>query len=177
MIKNLLFLHGWQASPSEHWFPEVKDYFTSKGYRVFIPALSGNYFPKKDNWVKVVSELQPDEDWILIGHSLGGVTVLKFLEITKKPIAQSVLIATPFDAMKFGAIENFFETGFDWKKIKANCSKFDIINEDNDPAIPLEHGQKFAKNLGGRLHVVRGFTHFHDIDLDLLDKIIKNSSR
>jgi predicted alpha/beta hydrolase family esterase len=184
--KNILFIHGWEASPHEHWFPKAKEKFEKAGYKVYIPEMPGNYFPKKEKWLEIVGNLHPDKNWILIGHSLGGVTVLKYLENAQKPIAQAILIAAPFDAMKFGAIENFFARppslrsgdsrragGYDWEKIKENCPKFDIVNEDADPAVPLEHGEKFAKNLNGKLHVVRGFTHFHDIDLELLEGLIK----
>jgi predicted alpha/beta hydrolase family esterase len=171
--KNILFIHGWEASPREHWFPKAKGKFEKEGYKVCTPEMPGNYFPQRQKWLEIVGNFHPDKNWILIGHSLGGVTVLKYLENAQKPISGAILIATPFDAMKFGAIENFFAGGYDWEKIKTNCPKFDIINEDADPAVPLEHGEKFAKNLNGKLHVVRGFTHFHDIDLELLERLIK----
>jgi len=82
------------------------------------------------------------------------------------------LIATPFTPMHFGALDNFFEGGFNWEQIKLKCPKFEILNEDNDPAIPLEHGQKYAQNLAGNLHVVSGYTHFHEMDLNFLEKLI-----
>lgn len=172
MVKNILILHGWNAAPQDHWFSEAQEHWRKKGWRVEVPEFPGNYFPKKDEWLEAISNFQPDKSWILIGHSLGGVAILKYLEMADKPIAKAILIATPFTSMHFGALDNFFEGGFRWENIKANCPSFEIINEDNDPAVPVEHGQKYAQNLSGHLHTVSGYTHFHNIDLKFLEKLL-----
>lgn len=172
MVKNILILHGWNATPQDHWFFRAKEKWEKKGLKVHIPQMPGNYFPKLDEWLKMIESFQPDESWVLIGHSLGGVAILKFLENADRPIAKTILVATPRAAMHFGALDNFFEGGFDWGQIRTHCPKFEILSEDNDPAVPLEHGQKYAKNLGGRLHTISGFSHFHKLDLNFLEKLI-----
>lgn len=171
MNKNILILHGWNASSEDHWFGEAKEYFEKRGFQVNIPNLPGNYFPQKEEWLKVIEKCQPDEDWILIGHSLGGVAILKYLEKSISGVDKVILIATPYDAMHFGALENFYEGGFDWKTIKKKAKKFEILNEENDPAIPVTHGQNFAKKLSGHLHIIRGYTHFHNLNLNFLEKL------
>lgn len=172
MNKNILILHGWNASPEDHWFVVAKEKWQKKGLEVSVPNMPGNYFPKLDEWLKIIESYKPDESWTLIGHSLGGVAILKYLENAEKPVGKAILIATPFAAMHFGALDNFFEGGFNWEQIKKNVKTIDIVNEDNDPAVPSEHGQKYAQNLGGNLHTVSGYTHFHNIDLNFLEKLI-----
>lgn len=172
MNKNILILHGWNASPRDHWFWRAKEKWEKKGWKVEVPEMPGNYFPKLEAWLKIIESFQPNQSWVLIGHSLGGVAILKYLENADKPIGKAILIATPLTAMHFGALDNFFEHGFNWENIRSNCHQFAILNEDNDPAIPIEHGQKYAKNLDGRLHTISGFTHFHQIDLKFLEKLI-----
>ena len=171
--KKILILHGFESNSREHWFLKAKELFERKGFKVFVPDMPETFFPKKEDWVKTLEGFHPDDNWILIGHSLGGVAILKYLEIAKKQVLQTILISVPFDAMEFGTIENFFEGGFDWGKIKSNCKKFDIVNEDADPVIPIEHGENYAKNLDGRLHILHGFTHFDKIDLNFLNKLLK----
>lgn len=170
--KNILILHGFEADPSMHWFPFAKEKFEKENYQVFVPHLPGGYFPKKTNWIKIIESYNPDENWILIGHSLGGVAILKYLENSKKPVHQVILIASPFDSMKFGALDNFFDGGFNWEKIQSNCPKFDILNEDADPAVPLDHGEKYANSLHGKLHVLKGYNHFHTIDISYIEDLI-----
>ncbi len=74
--------------------------------------------------------------------------------------------------MNFGAIANFFDNGFNFEKIKQNCPKFALIYEDNDPAVPLEHGRELAKNLNCQLNIINGFIHMGKVDLNLLSSMI-----
>ena len=171
-MSKILILHGWNASPREHWFREAKEKWEKLGWQVEVPELAGNYFPKKEEWVEVIEGFQPDENWTLIGHSLGGVAILRYLEKASKKIKQAILVATPYDAMKLGAIENFFGGGSDWQKIKAKCPKFDLVYQDEDMAVPLKHGKKYAKKLSGKLHILPGFDHFQKIDLEFLRGLI-----
>ncbi|MBM2821059.1 MAG: YdeN-like protein [Candidatus Berkelbacteria bacterium] len=168
MPKNILILHGWEGDPNLYWIPKAKKMFEEMGFRVFTPKMPGDYFPQKEEWLKVIKDLKPDKTWILIGHSLGGVAILNYLEQTSEPISQAILIATPFEPMKFTPIANFFENGFDWEKIRKNCQNTIVLNEIDDSIVPLEHGQKLAAALKVQLHQIPGGTHFHNIDLELL---------
>jgi predicted alpha/beta hydrolase family esterase len=132
--------------------------------------------PEKNEWINVISSFQPDENWILIGHSLGGTAILGYLEETSKPVSQIILVSTPFDAMSFGTIDNFYSGGFDWGRIKEKAGKIDLIYEDNDPVVPKEHGEKYTKYLSGNLHIIHGFTHTSELDLKILEKIIQEKS-
>lgn len=170
--KKILILHGWDASPEDHWFSKAKELFEKQGWVTFIPQLPGNYFPKKDDWLKVIEDLQVDENWVLIGHSLGGVAILKYLEMADKPIAKAILIATPFNESDFNPLANFFDHGFNFEKIKKNCQNFEILNETDDPVIAVEDGKNFQKKLKGRLHILPGGTHFHKLDLEFLVRLI-----
>jgi len=172
--KKILILHGWDASATDHWFPLAKEMFEKEGFKVYVPEMPGGYFPKKNDWVKVIEKFEPDDHWILIGHSLGGVAILRYLEKVIKPIGQAILVAVPFEPMSFKPIENFFLDEFDWEKIRENCPKFDIVNESKDSVIPVEYGQKFADKLKGKLHILPGYSHFHSIDLDFLKGLIEN---
>ncbi len=173
MKNKILILHGWNASAREHWFPKAKEFFQKEGYHVEVPTLPGNYFPKKDEWLKVIENIVKEDGWILIGHSMGGVAILRFLEKSPYKAKQAILVATPFEPMSFKPIENFFDAPFDWQKIKQNCPKFDVINESDDPAVPFEHGKNFAKHLEGEFHQQIGFSHFHSFDLEFLKGLIQ----
>ena len=171
-VNKILIIHGWNANPHDHWFNIAQREWQKFGYDVKIPEMPGNYFPKLQDWLKIIDSYKVDENWILIGHSLGGVAILKYLENAPHKISKAILIATPYDAMNFGALNEFFNGEFNWQGIRQNCSKFEIINEDQDPAIPLEHGRKYAQALEGKLHIIPGFTHFHKMDLDFLKNLL-----
>lgn len=172
--KNILILHGWDSGSKEHWYMDAKTFLTNKGYKVYVPDMLGAYYPKKEEWLKIVKNFQPDENWILIGHSLGGVTILKYLEQATVKVNKVILIATPYEPMEFTPIANFFAGGFDWEIIKTMADKFIVVSEDNDPLVPLDHGKNYAKKLNCQLIVENGFLHFDKIDLKLLEKIIES---
>jgi len=174
---NILIIHGFESNSKEHWFMRFKEKFEKLGYKVFVPDMPGAFFPKKDEWIKRISDFKPDGNWILIGHSLGGDAILRYLEIADKKVAEVLLIATPYESMKFGAIENFFEKGFDWDAIKNKSDKIIVINEDNDPAVPLEHGRQLSRQLGCQLIVRPGYVHFDKIDINLLERLITGSRK
>lgn len=173
MIKNILIIHGWDSSSREHWFQSAKKKLEKNGYKVFVPDMPGAYFPKKEEWITVIRDFHPDKSWGLLGLSLGGVAVLKYLEETEQPIGRTILMATPYDSMNFKPIIEFFGDGFDWEKIKKNSLCFDILNETNDPVVPKENGSNFSKKLNGKLHILPGGTHFHIFDLNILKEILE----
>lgn len=169
---NILIIHGFESNSKQHWFLAAKEKFEKEGYKVFVPDMPGSFFPKKDVWVEVISNFNPDENWILIGHSLGGDAILRYLEKSEKKVAKVILMATPYEPMKFGAIENFFKGEFDWNNIKSKTDEIIVLNEDNDPFVPLEHGKKFSEYLNCPLLVQPGYVHFDKIDFDFLEKLI-----
>jgi hypothetical protein len=177
MKKRILMVHGWKSSSMEHFFPEEKTRLEKLGYDVLIPDMPSAFHPIKDEWIKVIRDFDPDENSILIGHSLGGTAIIKFLEVANKTISKCILLATPIKEIKdvecdSTPILNFFEPEIDWQKVRKNCNKFIIINQDQDPYGPVEHGRDLARLTGGELRVVEGNNHFDTIDLPLLEQYI-----
>lgn len=171
-MAKVLIIHGWGSNSQEHWFLAEKARLEARGFQVAAPDMPNTKNPKQDEWLKIVEQFQPDEISILIGHSLGGATILRYLERAKQKVGQSILVATPIRKLGFSAIDDFFEPDFDWVKIKANCGRFVIFNQTNDPWVPLSHGQNLAKHTAGELVVVEGADHFDTIDFELLEKHI-----
>ena len=169
---KILIMHGWQADSGSNWFPEAKVFLEKKGFEVFVPDNTGGYSPKLSEWLGRIEQNKPDENWILIGHSLGGVTILKYLEKTNMPVAQTILLATPINEMKFTPLKNFFEQGFDWEKIKQNGGKINLIYELDDQVVPLEHGHILAGKLSAPLTVVPGAIHICRMNVEIIGDII-----
>lgn len=175
MTKGVLIIHGWEASSKDHWFLEEKQRLEKLGYKVTVPDMPNTLHPKRGEWVKVIEDFNPGESSILIGHSLGGVAILRYLEIADKKAGECIFIATPIRKLGegYGGIENFLEGDFDWNKIKENVGKPVVFNQNQDPAVPLQHGKDLANNLGAELVITDGNDHFDKIDFELLEKYIK----
>lgn len=172
MNKKMLIIHGWEADSRSNWFPRAKTYFEKNGYEVFVPDLPGGYSPNFNAWMEIIKKNSPDKDWIIIGHSLGGVAALRFLETSLKPIKQLILVATPFEKMNFEKLAEFLDKPFDWAQIKKNVSKINLVYESDDPVVPLNHGKQYSKALNASLKVIDGSLHLCRLDPQILNGLI-----
>ncbi|HBO23070.1 RBBP9/YdeN family alpha/beta hydrolase [Providencia sp.] len=80
--KKFVIVHGYTASPAKNWFPWLKAELESLGALVNVPEMPEPLSPNPQKWQQHLIDLPIDIDknTILIGHSLGCVTVLRFLE-------------------------------------------------------------------------------------------------
>ena len=170
MQKRVLIIHGWESNSQEHWFLEEKKILEEKGVYVEVPDMPNTLHPKLKEWVQVIEKFRPDKNSILIGHSLGGSTVLRFLEKTKQKIDTCILIATPVLPIGHKEPDEFRERGFEWNKIKKTANKFVVLNQTQDPWVPIKHGKLIAKELNTRLILVKGDNHFDTMDLNLINQ-------
>jgi len=175
MPKRVLIIHGYESNSKEHWFLEEKERLEKLGYEVVVPDMPNALHPQKEEWVGIIKDFNPGKESVLIGHSLGGPAILRYLEEATEKVGICILIASPIKKLGPGyeGIENFLETDFDWKKIKQSCENFVVFNQTGDPAIPLQHGKDLADFLNAKLVVVKGNNHFDKINFELLEKYIK----
>jgi|TARA_B100001971_G_C18249162_1_gene576765 predicted alpha/beta hydrolase family esterase len=175
MTKRVLIIHGWESNSREHWFSEEKERLEKLGYEVVVPDMPNTLHPQKEEWVEVIKDFHPDKESILIGHSLGGSAILRYLEEVTEKVGKCILIASPIRKLGSGyeEIENFLEPDFDWEIIKKSCEKFVVLNQTEDPAVPLQHGRDLAKYLNAKLEIVKDNDHFDKIDFELLEKCIR----
>lgn len=174
MAKRVLIIHGWGSNSREHWFLEEKERLEKMGYEVVVPDMPNTLYPKQNEWAQIIKDFNPNEDSILIGYSLGGTAILRYLEKAVNKVGKCVFIATPIIKLGPGyeGIENFLETDFDWEKIKKSSEKLVVFNQTKDPAIPLKDGEDLANYIGAELVIVEGNDHFNKIDFELLEKYI-----
>jgi pimeloyl-ACP methyl ester carboxylesterase len=127
---NIVLVHGaWHAAWC--WEHNFLPYFAEQGYNVYAPSMrahGGSSSNKNLKWLKVadyaedvwsvVKDLKGDT--YLMGHSMGGYTVQKFLEKYGHAIKKAVLIAS---VPPSGAVNKPAETikaiGF-WSFMKMN---------------------------------------------------------
>ena len=121
--------------------------------------------PKLAEWLEEVKrhiDRNLDDDVYLIGHSLGGTTILRYLEQFNSPNLKGVVIASaPCHPNANSKIKDFLRTDFDWQKMKAQGVKVVVIQGDNDPHVPMSNAEEIAKELGGELIVIRNGGHLN----------------
>lgn len=168
MKKMAFLIHGWGGYPEESWLPWLKNKLEKKGFEVFVPVMPDTNHPKMDAWLEHLEKLvgTPDEECYFVGHSLGCITILRYLETLEggKKVGGAVLVAGFSDHLNIRDLGTFFETPIVWEKIKLRCGNFVAIHSDNDPYVPLKHADVFKEKLGAEIIVEHGMKHFSGDD-------------
>ena len=168
MKKRAFLIHGWEGTPEEGWRPWLKKELLSAGFSVIVPAMPDTNHPKMEAWVPFLAKQigVPSENDYFVGHSLGCITILRYLETLKEgeKIGGAVLVAGFTDSLGYQELAGFFQTPINWSKIKSHCDRFVAIMSDDDPYVPLRHGNIFQQQLAAKLTVERNKKHFSGDD-------------
>lgn len=167
MSKNIFIFHGTGGHAKENWFPWLKEKLEEKGYTVFIPEFPTPEGQSLKSWLGVLKKYKNNinSDTILIGHSLGGLFLLRLLEKLVKSVKAGIFVSAPvgIKPIKFYSGDEKFSDGFslNWEKIKSNAKHFIVFHSDNDPYISIANGEEIAKQLGVNLTFIPQAGHLN----------------
>ncbi len=166
-MKKVIIIHGWEGSPSSNWFPWLRNKLESKGFVVEVPAMPDTIHPSLDGWLahlkKVVGE--PNENIYLVGHSLGAITILRYLEsLEEKKVGGIVLVAGFPEPIGYEEINTFFARPLDYQRIKKTVDRIIAIHSDDDPYVPLKNGEILKEKIGAKLIIVPNAGHLNAED-------------
>lgn len=166
MKKRVIIIHGHGAGPESNWFPWLKVELEKRGFEIFVPQMPHPLFPKLDPWLLKLKEMvgKPDENTFLVGHSLGVVTILRYLESLKEEekVGGIVSVAGFCDGLLPKTVfKTFFNYPFNYKKIKNSANKIVTINSDNDYYIPVKNAKELSNNLNSEMVILNKAFHIN----------------
>jgi len=153
-VKNFVLLHG--RSGDTATYPWLKIELEKRGYKVQVLKLLNPGQPNDlEEAENVRKHCQLDENTVVIGHSFGGIVALRLLEQGVK-LNRVVLFAAPFsgkflDGVERRSVTEAAQRGFNFSKIKQNCSDFTLLYDTQDTVVPMSDGESFAKRLSALL--------------------------
>lgn len=170
-MKHVVIVHGWKGRPETNWKPWLKDELEKSGNStVDVPAMPHSEHPVASEWVQGLAHAvsQPTSETYLVGHSLGCITILRYLETLKnnQKIRAAILVAGFGQRFKGyqGQHDSFFDHDLDWQSIRKHCDHFVTIYSDDDPFIKIDQMELFKDKLGAKGIVVHGMGHFGSAD-------------
>lgn len=186
MKKRVFIIHGWEGTPDSNWFPWLKKELEIRNFDVKVPEMPNTANPMMSEWLSHLQKLvgEPDKNTYLIGHSLGVIAILRYLESLKKDqkIGGAILVAGFPESIGIPEIDNFFSKPVDFEKVKTSVNHIIAINSDNDPYVPLEQGQTLKEKLDAELIVMPNSAHlnqdagFTELPI-VLEKLLEISNR
>ncbi len=179
MAKKAILIHGWEGTPDEGWRPWLKNKLEEQGFEVLAPAMPDTDNTKMEAWLEHLNKLidNVDENYYFVGHSLGCITILRYLELLNEnqEVGGAVLVAGFTSNLGYDELDSFFQTKINWDKIKSSCKKFVAIHSDNDPFVSLHYGDIFKENLNAEIIIKQNMKHFSgDDDINELPSALES---
>lgn len=161
---HVYIVSGYTATPTSHWFPWLKEQLSQQGIHVHILDMPTPSTPVLNEWLDYIAQQigTPDQHSFLVGHSLGCVSLLKFLEKTPcpTPVGGLILVAG-FDQKlpNLKELDEFTEEPVDYTTLPVIQRK-EVIASTNDDVVAFTYTQTLAKNLNASFHQVENAGHF-----------------
>jgi uncharacterized protein len=164
LMKRAVIIHCWGGSSNYAWYPWLKSQLEKRDYHVTTPDMPHTDEPKLIEWLPKLKEIVgvPDDELLLVGHSLGTVTIMRYLEGLSEDqhIYKAILVAGFTDQLGFKELENFFESRLDFEKIRPKAKNgFVSIQSDDDPFISRQYGARLHEELGATLIIKHNAKH------------------
>ncbi len=175
--ENAFIFHGTSGSPEENWFPWLSYELEINDITTTVP-----HFPTPEGesiqaWFDVLNNQQAkiSAGSLSIGHSKGGMFLLKVLEQLKEPVQTAIFVSAPIGIKPIRYYEEdkrFSSFDFDWSNIVNKAQEFVVFHSDDDPYVSLDNGRELARLLGcdltlmpgaGHINKESGFTEFPQI--------------
>lgn len=188
MIMKVVLIHGKDTDPSQKWYPWFGDEVKKMGYEFVAPVLPRAADPIMEEWLAAINKVEPDEDTIFVGHSRGGVAIMRWLEKQRpgKKVKKVILVATNSGRLKDKAVPSesnygfYTNEGYNFEKIKSHCNDFVILHSRDDKWVPFSAGETNAIGLSARFLKFDDHGHFgkgvNEIP-ELLEETIKYDAR
>ena len=157
-MKRVIIVHQWGGSPESDFYSWLRDELEQRGVEVVVPAMPNSEAPEIESWVETLSEVVGvlDEDTILVGHSVGCQTILRYLagqvlvdmQSSKETSVGGIVLVAPWlelspevtsdpEQMKIAGpwLENLPNPTL----ISGRAEKMSALFSDNDLYVPLEN--------------------------------------
>ncbi len=172
MTYRVILVHCWSGTPQSSWYPWMKKELESRGFEVIVPAMPDTNEPKIAKWVPALSKVigSLDDNTILIGHSIGCQTIMRYLA-TQTKHAKGCVFVTPWFTLAEEAISHeeeeatakpWLETPIDVEAVIAHAGPITALFSDDDPFVPLENKAQFASELGAHTQLLEDRGHCDD---------------
>ncbi|ADG93246.1 protein of unknown function DUF1234 [Arcobacter nitrofigilis DSM 7299] len=169
LIKNVYIIHGYGASAEHHWFPWLKKELEKKDTNVVILNLPAPNSPNSNEWSNALKEQIKiiDKNSYFIAHSLGCISLLKFLEaLPNSTKIGGYILVSGFNAPLFilKELDAFLKPTIDYEKLKNISSNRVVISSKDDSIVPFNLSNNLSNSLDAKLLVEEKGGHFLETD-------------
>jgi uncharacterized protein len=169
-MKKVFIVHGYHATPEDHWFQWLKLQIITTGHACEMVCLDQTEQPQYEIWKQnLLQQIKSfNKDIIIVAHSLGCVAVLDFLshELRGRKLGALFLVAG-FNKNLVALPElNLFlsKVCIDDALLRLNILHRFIFFSNNDPFVPAPLSIQLGHLLNTQMIEVKGAGHFMAVD-------------
>lgn len=186
MPKTAIIVHRWGGNPKDDWYPALRMKLIEQGYQVLIPSMPDTDEPEIHAWVSKLREIasEVDSETILIGHSIGCQTILRWLAmLPKEKKVGKVFFVAPWtkligvedDADSQRIAKPWIETPIDWNAARQHAHSFTCVFSDDDPYVALSETSIFKEKLHATIIIEKNRGHMTEKDEPVVIETITRS--
>ncbi|MDO8488445.1 MAG: alpha/beta fold hydrolase [bacterium] len=164
--------------PSKEWKASLAEEL-GKNFEVLVPKMpnvTNARYKEWKIWFERILPLLLNKKIILIGHSMGGIFLAKYLSQNKIPknIIATILVAAPFEENNLGELLGSFKLPASLSKLARQGGSIFLIQSEDDPVVPVEHVKKYQQRLpNSKLMLFSDRGHFKQETFPELTTLIK----
>ena len=164
MDTRVYIIHGWQSTSASNWFPWLREELVHRDIRTRSLSLPHADRPVMEEWLGTMHDVigTNDERVFLVGHSLGVIAILRYLEglSERECIGGAVLVAGFSETLGFVEHESFFREALRYDEVRRSAGGVVAIHSDDDPYVPARQGELLRDELGAELIIMPAAGHF-----------------
>lgn len=167
-MRELMFIHGAGGAVDDPEFgsQELIAFLRrelAQDYRIRAPLMPRPEEPHAIAWLDALDAELADfpEDGVLIGHSMGGAMILKFIAERRQSLAAAglVMIACPFCGEPDWEVEEFYLPDAFADRL-SGLKRILLYHSRDDAIVPFEHMAVYHKHVPrAEVHEVDGAGH------------------
>lgn len=163
--KRVFVIHGYRSWPGDCWFGWLKRELEKKGFLVVVPRMPNPAKPRLKPWLSKIGQSVgvPDVNTYLVGHSLGVIAILRYLESLKRGEKIGGMISVGGRVLGRTSPKraaSFFKEPIRWRSIRQRCKKAVGLYSLDDPLVSTENGRLLKTRLGAKLILEKRKGHF-----------------
>ena len=169
MMKAII-VHRWDGSHSSDWYPWLKKELEKNNVSVEVPAMPNAAEPKINAWVSQLKRSIgiTDDELVLIGHSIGCQTIMRYLAESPSVNVKRVIFVAGWFALENLENEEVKAIAKPWltepigfKKIKEKTRNITVFLSTNDPyGCVKENKRLFEEKLNAKVIIEENKGHF-----------------
>lgn len=153
--------NGGSDIETDHWYSWLRDELRQLGFEVIAENMPDPVIAKKSIWLPhIKNSFKADENTIIIGHSSGGVAALRYLEESK--LLGAIVVGVNHTDLGYEEEKEsgYYDTPWQWEKIKANSQWIVQFCSQDDPYIPVKEPRHIHEQLDSEYHEYTDRGHF-----------------